>query len=256
MVARKKPEGEEWFQFVTTWQAVDHAGKVELCKRYSVSYDTGKHWVSEQDTTPAKTIGAALKETATAIGEVLMLQPKVELDFVGFDIETTNLTADFSIILSACVKPFGKKTLVFRGDNYPDWVANRANDSVIVNDIAREVSRHAVVVTHYGSRFDIPYLRAKMVKYGIPPLPPMFGVDTYSIAKANFKVSRRRLAALAEYFQLGKKEGVEGNLWVEAAMTGSKEAMDKIVAHNMVDVEILEKLAAISFPYLRSIRRL
>jgi hypothetical protein len=84
----------------------------------------------------------------------------------------------------------------------------------------------------------------------------MFGIDTWQIAKKNFKVSTRRLKGLGEFFDIGEKDPVEGNLWMEAAYNGSREAMDRIVAHNIRDVELLERLACISFPYLKSIPRL
>lgn len=255
MVARKKPTGDEWLCFVTTWQSVDHEGKVKLAKQYGVTYDTTKHWISEKDTTPKEEQEEKITPTEV-VGEILMLRPKVQLDFVSFDIETTNFKADFSVMLCACIKPFGGKPMIWRGDDYPDWMEHRDNDLEIVADISRELSRHAVVVTHYGTGFDMRYLRAKMIKHELPPLPPMFGVDTYAIAKRNMLVSRRRLAALAEWLNLGEKEGVKGELWLRAAMTGDRQAMDEIVAHNIVDCQILERLAAVSFPYLRSIRRL
>lgn len=256
MAERKKPIGAGYSIFYGRWALADHAGKIALAKEHGVTYDTAKHWYSEGDTTPTEVASSSETLGEEMVGEVLATQARVELDFISFDIETTNLTADFSVMLTACIKPFGEKPMIWRADDYPEWEKQRANDVGIVTDVSRELGRHAVVVTHYGTGFDIPYMRAKMVRYGLPSLPPMFGLDTYSIAKRNFRVSRRRLAALAEYFELGKKEGVKGNLWMEAGMNGSREAMDAIVKHNIVDCEVLERLAAISFPYLKSMRRL
>jgi len=190
------------------------------------------------------------------VDELLTLRPAKELDFISFDIETSNLNADFSILMTACIKPYGKDTIVFRADNYPEWEKDRANDYRITVDVSNELKKHAVVITHYGQYFDIPFLRAKMQKHGLDPLPLMYGIDTWRIAKNNFKVSSRRLKNLGTYFDIGDKEGVEGNLWMEAAYNGSKEAMDKIVEHNVIDVEVLEKLACISFQYLKAIPKL
>ena len=95
-----------------------------------------------------------------------------------------------------------------------------------------------------------------MVKHNLEPLPPMFGIDTWRIAKNNFQVSSRRLQNLVRFFDVGAKGQVEGGLWMSAAYDGSREAMDEIVKHNIVDVEVLEKLACISFPYLKSIPKL
>jgi hypothetical protein len=79
------------------------------------------------------------------------------------------------------------------------------------------------------------------------------------IAKPSFKVSSRRLANLARYFEVGSKSGVDGKLWMQAAYAAkdaSTTAMDEIVAHCVVDVEVLERVASISFPYARSLRRI
>jgi len=180
----------------------------------------------------------------------------VNLDFACFDIETSNLQADFSILLTACIKPYGQEPFVFRADNYPEWQTDRANDYQITKAIAEELRKHAIIVTHYGLYFDVPFLRAKMVKHSLEPLPQMFAIDTWSIARKNYKVTSRRLKNLVDFFDIGEKEPVEGELWMKAAYNGSKEAMDRIVQHNIRDVEVLEKLACISFPYLKSIPKL
>lgn len=243
---------EEWLAWCQRWDTADHEGKQRLSAEHGITYETARHWrsdckVSKQEPKPTMRID---------IGELLGQRPAVNLDFCSFDIETSNLDADFSILLSTVIKPFGQEPIVFRGDDYTEWDENRANDFQIVKDVTDELRRHAIIIGHYGDRFDIPYIRAKLVKHGLPPLPQMFGIDSWKIARDNFKVSSRRLKNLAEYFDIGEKEPVEGNLWVAAAYSGSREAMDKIVEHNIVDCEVLEKLAAISFPLLKSIRRI
>jgi uncharacterized protein YprB with RNaseH-like and TPR domain len=253
-VKKKKPEGEEWTNFVKEWHSRDHPGKVALANEYGVGYETAKHWISAAG--EGKPIGAGGPRMSISVPELLAIRPSKELDFVMFDLETSNLQADFSVLLTACIKPYGKDAIVFRADNYPEWKTDRANDYRIVKDIADEIRKHAIVVTHYGMYFDIPFLRAKMVKHGLEPLPQMFALDTWAIAKKNYKVSSRRLKGLADFFDVGEKEPVEGRLWMDAAYNGSKEAMDKIVEHNIRDVEILERLACISFPYIRSLPKL
>lgn len=256
MVQRKKPVGKEWEIFATDWADADHATKVRMAEEAGVTYDTAKHWISESlcgTTTPVRE-----KELNMTVGleELLNSKPATNLDFVCFDIESSNLNADFSVFLTACIKPFGQAPMVFRADDYKEWLTDRANDYRIVVAVAEELRKHAVVVTHYGSRFDIRFLRAKMVKHGLPPLPQMFGVDTWRIAYDNFKISSNRLANLSAFFDLGEKTSVDGDLWMKAAYSGDTKVMDKIVEHNIQDVIILEKLGCLVFPFLKSIRRL
>ncbi len=263
-----KPEIlEEWVAWCKTWDESSHAEKLEIAKSHRINYDTARHWRSDSGITwvkPPRQVKEApavekcpTDEQLEAVREVLALKPKVDLDFVSFDIETTGLRADFSVVLSTVIKPFGQPPKIYRADEYPAWKAgHKADDRDICCDITNELSKHAIIVTHYGSGYDLPYTRAKLIRYGLPPIPPMFALDTYRIAKANMLVSRRRLEALAEYLKLGKKSAVEGNLWMEAAMNGDKKAMDAIVAHNVQDCELLERLASLLFPYLKSIVRL
>jgi len=249
---KKKPERKEWEQFVADWQSSDHVGKLAIANSYGVRYDTAKHWISEN--------GASVtpQPTMTLTDEdILRYKPEINLDFVSFDIETSNLRADFSVLLTAAIKPFGQPAIVFRGDDYPEWETQRTNDKPITRDIARELSKHAVIITHYGSRgkFDIPFVIAKLIKHRLPPLPNLFGLDSWRIAKSTLAVSSRRLGALGNFLELGAKENVEGKLWMDASYNGSREAMDAIVAHNVVDVQLLENLMSLVFPYTRSIPR-
>ena len=251
---KRKPEEKEFERFCKQWDEVDHDGKLALANLYQVTYDTAKHWRSEGGIPTRKQVKEP-KMTIT-VPELLSMRPSVNLDFVSFDIETSNLDADFSILLTACIKPYGQEPLVFRGDDYPEWNVDRDNDKSITTDIAKELRHHAIVIGHYSQRFDVPFFRAKMVKHGLEPLPPMFGIDTWRIAKNNFKVSSRRLENLTVFFDLGAKHPVTGRLWMKAAYSGSQEAMDEVVEHNIQDVLLLEKLTCISFPYLKSIPKL
>ena len=254
MTKQKSPSGEDLKAFVAAWHTLDHQGKIKLAESYHLSYGTARHVISDggyskkrQKDEPRMTI---------TIPELLAMKPSVNLDFACFDIETSNLQADFSILLTACIKPYGQEPFVFRADNYPEWQTDRANDYQITKAVAGELRKHAIIVTHYGLYFDVPFLRAKMVKHSLEPLPQMFAIDTWSIARKNYKVTSRRLKNLVDFFDIGEKEPVEGELWMKAAYNGSKEAMDRIVQHNIRDVEVLEKLACISFPYLKSIPKL
>ena len=256
MPSRKKPIGIEWVRFAKAWQEADHKGKIKLANDAGVTYDSAKHWISEGDTdiaVPAPHIDSQIEEQEKVVDEILSIKSKVHLDFVTFDIESSNLTADFAILLTACIKPYNCNPISFRADAYPAWESNRADDSAICRDVAQELSKHAIVVTHYGTKFDLPFIKAKMLEAEMPMLPPMFHIDTYAIAKGNFKLSRRRLETLAEYLSLGKKEGVSGALWMKAAYGGDTEALDKIMAHNVQDCYLLEKLACMCFSYLKSI---
>lgn len=249
---KKRPEGQALIDWCKAWDLADHQEKLALCSRSGVTYEIGRHWRSDSG------VETNEKPTMTVTpSELMATHPAVNLDFVMFDLETSGFDADWDIMLTACIKPYGQPTIVFRADDYPAWTENRANDKTIVVDVASELRKHAIVVGHYSQRFDVRFLRAKMLRHGVEPLPSMFGIDTWKIAKDNFKVSNRRMKSLSIFAQIPmEKEEPSGDRWMRAAFGGERKAMDAIVSHNVTDVELLEKLAAISFPYLRSIPRL
>jgi len=257
VASRKRPSEQEFKEWCSRWDKSNHDEKVALATEYGITYETARHWRSDYDVPKQVIVEPPIRsEAEDFVAEILCSPPRVKLDFVSFDIEATGLKADFSIMLSAVIKPFNKAPIVFRGDDYPSWVSNRADDRAILSDVTKELAQHAVVITHYGHKYDIPFVRAKMMRYGLPPLPPMFGMDTFCLAKTNMCVARRRLDALSSYLELGSKSSVEGRLWLEAGLKGSKEAIDAIVKHNIQDCVILERLASVMFPYSKSMRRL
>lgn len=255
MTRKKKPQDKEFEAFVDAWYDADHDNKVVLAKSYGVSYETAKHWISESGAT-RKQGKEESKQMRLTVKDLLNYQSAINLDFVSFDIETSGLDADFSILLSTVIKPFGCPPIVFRADEYPEWKTERGNDCGIVKDVAEEMSRHAVLITQYGNKFDIPYIITKVVHHRLPALYNLWAIDTWAIAIKKFKLSRNSLMRMGEHFELGAKNPVRGELWIDAAYSASKEAMDEIVEHNIEDCLLLEKLACLCFPYLKSIPRL
>lgn len=259
MTESKPSIAEEWQAWCEIWDAAGHKGKMALATIHGISYDSARHWRSDCGIPILERQGKLMEEPKMIISnaELMGLSPEVRLDFVMFDIETSGFDADWDILLSACIKPYGQDTIVFRADNYPEWMENRADDRKITMAIAAELRKHAIVVGHYSEKFDVKFIRAKMFRHGLEPLPPMFAIDTWRIAKNNFKVSNRRMKSLSIFGQIPMpKEEPSGDRWMRASFGGDKDAMDKIVQHNIDDVLMLEKLASISFPYLKSIPRM
>ena len=255
---KRRPEGKDLEKFVELWYSTDHQGKVDLCEKdYGVPYTIARHWVSDagmtrkQEKEPVNTLHNTLTEAG-----ILAINPATALDFVMFDLETSGFDADWDILLTACIKPYGQDPITFRADNYPTWRTHKANDKQITLDISNELKKHAIIIGHYSKSFDIRFIRAKMLRHGIPVLPPMFGIDTWKIAFDNFKISSRRLSNIARLVNADEKEEVDGTRWMRAAFNGDTEAMDKIMEHNILDCRVLEKVACLSFPFMKSIPKL
>jgi hypothetical protein len=68
-----------------------------------------------------------------------------------FDLETTNLSADFGVILCGVVKPSVGRVKIFRADRLsPTWPRRRSDDSRVVGAIVAELSNYDIWVAHNG----------------------------------------------------------------------------------------------------------
>ncbi|KKL14685.1 hypothetical protein LCGC14_2513240, partial [marine sediment metagenome] len=92
----------------------------------------------------------------------MVKQTEEVISIATFDIETSNLSADFGRVLCAVVKQVGKKPIIFRGDTYASWKkGNKYDDSMLVKDIIEELNKHDVLIAHNGMKFDRPFLNTR-----------------------------------------------------------------------------------------------
>jgi uncharacterized protein YprB with RNaseH-like and TPR domain len=160
-----------------------------------------------------------------------------------FDLETTNLSADFGVILCACIKPAHGRMIVLRGDELcPTWKRGRSNDKQLVEAIANCLKTYDILVAHNGLRFDIPFLRTRLARWGLPPFPAKKLLDPVQVARRNLRMSGNSLDRIGDLLIASKKTPVTGETWLAAALDGSKRAMDYIVDHCRKDVLMLCEL--------------
>lgn len=148
-----------------------------------------------------------------------------------FDLETSNLSADFGIVLCAVVKPAHGKPRIFRGDRYPTWRLHRSDDRGLVQDIVAELDRYDIWVAHNGAKFDVPFLRTRLLKFGLPPLPAKKLIDPVLLARNKLKMSWNGLDKVAAHLGCNTKTDVEPDQWLKAALDGDRRAMSYIVEH-------------------------
>lgn len=165
------------------------------------------------------------------------------LNIACFDLETSNLNANFGILLCAVIKPQGEDPKIFRADKYvPEWKTKRSCDRPLVKAVADELMTYDILIAHNGARFDLPWIRTRMAHWKLGGFPPKKLIDPYQIARNNFRMSSNSLASLGDFFIKNKKTPVSGELWMKASLDGDISAMDYIVAHCIADTEMLEDL--------------
>ncbi len=160
---------------------------------------------------------------------------------IGFlDIETSNLSADFGIILSYCIKEEnGKITsrVLTRQEIQSDTF-----DKDLLKQFCEDVRKFDRVITYYGSRFDIPFLRTRCILHGLdfPIFKEIRHTDAYMIVKHKLNLHSRRLAVVAPFFSIpAKAHPLNPTVWLKC-LSGDEKALDFVLTHNKEDVESLE----------------
>jgi uncharacterized protein YprB with RNaseH-like and TPR domain len=166
-----------------------------------------------------------------------------QISCVCFDLETTNLSADFGVVLCGVLKPSDSAPIVFRGDKLnPNWDKGRSDDSAVVAAIVEELSTYDIWVAHNGQRFDVPFLRTRMLAHGMEPLPAKKLIDPVLLARNKLRMSFNSLAQVANHLGCNVKTDVEPKEWLKAALDGDRQAMGYIVEHCVQDVLVLENV--------------
>lgn len=99
-----------------------------------------------------------------------------------------------------------------------------------------------VVVTYYGSKFDVPRLNAEFMEMGFAPPAPFAQVDLkLAIAKRAMFMSHK-LQHVSEQLDIGSKVKHEGHgLWT-AVMRDDPVAWQRMERYNIGDVRLTERL--------------
>lgn len=174
-----------------------------------------------------------------------------------FDIECSNLNADFGLVLCYCIKDGNSDEIIERRITKKEL--DTCLDKEVIRQCIQDLLKFDIIVTYYGTGFDIPYIRAKALIHNLdfPLYNTIKHKDVYYIIKSKFKISRRSLENACRNF-LGKtdKTHLDPIIWIKA-LQGCKESLDYIVTHCQYDVLDLEKLynkvIDFAYPSLKSI---
>lgn len=174
-----------------------------------------------------------------------------------WDIECTNLDADFGTILCIGYKWLGeKKVTILTITDYASFEKDPTNDKQLVKDFLKVYNSADMTVAYNGVLFDRPYILAKVLEYGleVPPSIPM--QDPYFAVKSNLRISRKSLAVVEELLGLEEqKTRVLRKVWKRAA-TGHIPSIRYVIQHCKKDVLVLEEAYLRLRPLMRTHFRL
>lgn len=162
---------------------------------------------------------------------------------IGFwDIEATNLSSDFGIILSYAIKYEGGyiSRLIT-----PQEIKKEIYDKNLIRQLCDDLRKFDRIVTYYGTKFDFCFGRSRAVYWGLdfPTYKEIKHTDAYYIVKNKLgTIHSRRLGVVAPFFGIpAKASPLNPEVWFRC-MSGNQKALNYVMKHNLEDVDSLSAL--------------
>lgn len=164
---------------------------------------------------------------------------------IGFlDIECSALKADWGIILTYSILDADSGKVYTRMISKKELYSEDM-DKELVRDCIKDMEKFDRLVTYYGDKFDLPFIRTRALKHGLgfPKFGTIRSTDVYPIVKYKLCLSRNRLMNAEQILMKGKttKTAWLFDYWVRA-IQGNQKALEYILDHNIKDVYILRKV--------------
>lgn len=176
------------------------------------------------------------------------------------DIESTALDAEDGRMLCACLKtvlPGGLhgETLTFKVKEDEFSIKDGWNDKRITKELVKAMDGYDLILTWYGSQFDLPFINTRALLYKIKTPDRNFRRDLCYVSKGSLKLKNNRLATVGRFF-FGKsgKSFLAWTIW-QRAMRGCMDSVDYIVDHCQKDVLETEKIYKRIMPVLGKLRK-
>lgn len=174
----------------------------------------------------------------------------------SLDIESTGFKANFDFMLSWALKEHGPKGKLYYDIMKPKEFQYKDVDKRITRSLLKAIADFDVLVTYYGTGFDIPFIRTRSLKHGLrfPSMGEKKHIDVYYTVRSKLKLHRSSLDAATTFLGIEGKTHLEPDQWFFAKL-GNKKALKYVLTHNKEDVFILERLFNIMKYYTKYTKR-
>jgi uncharacterized protein YprB with RNaseH-like and TPR domain len=171
-----------------------------------------------------------------------------------FDLETDGFKADFSTMLTWCVKEKGGK-ITSGVIKKKELFTTVDVDKRLFADLVEELSKYKIIVTYFGTRFDLTFARTKALRYGLPFLEygETYHFDLFYTVKSKLNLGRKSLDSVCDYLGIEGKTDINKEAW-RRAKYGNEKALKEVLRHNEGDVIISEKVHEKLMPFRKWIR--
>lgn len=171
------------------------------------------------------------------------------------DIETYNLKANLSPVICFAWRWYGEKKVDCRGLwDFPTYKKRPRDDKELLQFIHGLFLKADAFVAHFGSGFDYKFIKSRLIKNGLPPLPPVRMIDTWKISKDHMLLTGNRLKGIAEFLGVKNLKGDSGGweTWMKV-MDRDPAAIRQMVKYNKQDVNCLYDVFEKFRPFIRNL---
>lgn len=186
-------------------------------------------------------------------------EPKRHPKILLWDIEATNLNANYGFVICIGYKWYGedKIHLISLRDFPALFKKDPTDDSLLIQAFAKVMEEADIQVYHYGDRFDFPYIQTRLLEKGKKPLKRVPSIDTWRICKYQLKLTSNRLDTISKVIPVEKgkeraeKTPLDGDQW-RRAMGGQVTAIKYIEEHCIADIEVLDQVYTFIRPFAKN----
>jgi len=136
---------------------------------------------------------------------------------------------------------------------YLDTRFSPKDDEHILEALHYLIEQADFICGHNMARFDLPTLKARMIKKGMKPLKDLQIIDTLKISRKHFKFTFHKLGELAKYLNCelkkDKHESFSGISLFTEAMNGNIEAFNAMEHYCKMDVLVTEQILKKLLPW-------
>ncbi len=168
-----------------------------------------------------------------------------------FDIETSDLLADWGFLLSYCIKHEDGR-IIKRCITPKEVLNNKLRDHRLIREFAQDVRLFDTLVVYYGKdtggryqRHDIPFIRTRFEFWkhkGFPKQKEISIIDMYDVVKSKFKLKRNSMQHACNFLGIiNKTTPHDFGVW-QKARDGNRAALKMVLSHNVEDVITTEEL--------------
>lgn len=166
-------------------------------------------------------------------------------------------TIEYGTMVCFAAKWYGQDEIEF----YADWQSG--GEEAMVAEAWRLFDEADVVVSFYGSRFDVPHINTSCLRFGLAPPSPYKQIDLKLVVGRQFKFSSNKLEFVSRVLGLEGKEKHEGfPMWDkvmnEVRRNGEKpfslevelDAKARFEDYNKRDVFLLDEVYEALLPWI------